>query len=69
MLKEYSYNYFRKQGDYFMAKIAKLKNQCEYFGNPDGMIGSCVDCSVENESLWEKCIECSHAVEGVKKRR
>ncbi len=28
---------------------------CKDFGNLDGMNGACVECSVENKSLFDKC--------------
>jgi len=31
--------------------------RCEGFGNPDGMDGSCVDCSIENRAFWQKCMK------------
>lgn len=33
------------------------KDHCIYFGKVDGMVGCCVDCSVENTELWEACLE------------
>jgi hypothetical protein len=33
---------------------------CKQFGNLDGMVGSCVDCSYNNEELFNKCWEYSH---------
>ena len=33
--------------------------RCDSFGNPDGMDGSCVYCSVENGKFFRRCIEYS----------
>jgi hypothetical protein len=33
---------------------------CGEFGKCDGMDGSCVECSYENNELWKRCIEFSH---------
>lgn len=32
-----------------------LLTGCPYFGDMDGMNGSCVDCSIDNEELWNRC--------------
>ena len=32
-----------------------LLTGCGYFGDSDGMNGSCVDCSIERTELWERC--------------
>ena len=31
--------------------------RCESFGNPDFMVGSCVDCAIENRLFCDKCRE------------
>jgi hypothetical protein len=57
-----------KQGDYFMEGILEYRNKCYFFGNPDGMTGSCVDCSYERNDLWERCMESSRIILGKKKK-
>lgn len=34
--------------------------KCKYFGNADGMVGACVDCSENNVELFKKCIKENH---------
>lgn len=46
-----------KCNGYTHAGKEDYKNICQYFGNPDGMIGSCVDCSIDNKKLWELCMK------------
>ena len=44
------------------SKIERLSG-CREFGSCDGMNGCCVDCSYDNEELWNKCAEFSHNYE------
>jgi len=49
----------------FMQKLQnikiKSKRKCSDFGHADGMTGCCVDCSVDNKELFEKCLEYNHS--------
>ena len=36
-----------------------VRDSCINFGNPESDVGSCIDCSIENDSLFEACLECS----------
>ena len=44
-------------------EITKCACKCADFGNPEGDVGTCVDCSEENEQLWRKCMEYKFQVE------
>jgi hypothetical protein len=39
-----------------ITKYIKL-SKCATFGNPESDVGTCVDCSVERDTIWNKCIE------------
>lgn len=38
-----------------VLKDAFMKDQCSEFGNLDGMNGTCVDCSKDNDVLFKAC--------------
>lgn len=46
-----------------------LLTGCGDFGNSDGTVGSCVDCSYENPDLWERCHSFTFAYHDYKKKK
>ena len=38
-------------------KVINAFITCKAFGNPDGMDGSCVECSIEDKQLWRRCMD------------
>lgn len=33
-----------------------LLTGCQYFGERDNMVGSCVDCYIDNRDMYERCV-------------
>jgi len=48
-------------------KKLEKKKECSGFGNPDGMNGICIDCSVDNVELFSKCF--SKKFENIKSKK
>jgi len=39
-----------------------LINYCKHFGYPESNVGSCIDCCIENNELFKKCLERSRSI-------
>ena len=50
---------FLKNNDYFIEELEHklvLLTGCPFFGSCDGTNGACIDCSLENTVLFNRCL-------------
>lgn len=40
----------------FLRDRLFLLTGCRYFGERDNMVGSCVDCYIDNRDMYERCV-------------